>query len=107
MSRKGAGGYVDPTNIEIRVRFVPGKPHSPNPDQHKFELESSNWKGHKVQWLFDLCLQLHEKLQRTSVNSSFPGKLSTHPSTQMAVLKRKQLLSNLEERPVLQQSRSL
>jgi len=42
--------------------------------QPKFDLESSNWNGHKVEWLFDLCLQLHEKLQRTSLNSSFIRK---------------------------------
>ena len=33
---KGAGmEYVHPTNSHIRVRVMPGKPHSPNPSQQK------------------------------------------------------------------------
>lgn len=33
---RGAGmEYVHPTNNHIRVRVMPGKPHSPNPSQHK------------------------------------------------------------------------
>jgi hypothetical protein len=33
---KGPGmEYVHPTNTHIRVRVMPGKPHSPNPSQQK------------------------------------------------------------------------
>ena len=33
---KGAGmEYVHPTNPHIRIRVMPGKPHSPNPSQQK------------------------------------------------------------------------
>lgn len=36
VSDKGAGmEYVHPTNTHIRVRVMPGKPHSPNPCQQK------------------------------------------------------------------------
>ena len=34
ISDKGAGmEYVHPTNSQLRVRVMPGKPHSPNPSQ--------------------------------------------------------------------------
>jgi len=36
LSGKGAGmEYVHPTNAQIRIRVMPGKPHSPNPRQQK------------------------------------------------------------------------
>lgn len=44
---RGAGmEYVHPTNTQIRVRVMPGKPHSPNPSQQKpYVVQQKNGKA--------------------------------------------------------------
>lgn len=47
VSDRGAGmEYVHPTNTHIRVRVMPGKPHSPNPSQQKpYVIQQKNGKA--------------------------------------------------------------